>query len=718
MGVSEPTDEDEDSVDDTVSGAFKAFYQEYLRTDFELLTEHYSQRECSINLDWEELSEFSSDLADDYRNRPEKIKRAAKAAFVEYASEVAEDVEGADPDADYQSGYVRFHNLPQSEIRELRADNLNEPVTLSGVVSKCTDVTPKLTQAKFRCTRRFHEQPKHILQEGSHSLRTPPECHRDDCPSNSFQVMYDHDDTEFIDRQALILQERPEGLKGGERPQEIEVRYEGDITGGLNPGDRVSVSGVLRAEQKDENGSVIHDLYIDGENFHHEETDFEDVDYEGEEDEIVEMVNGFDEPLTAVRQSIAPSIHGYEVQKDAIALQLFGGATKDLPDGSSVRGDVHILLIGDPGTGKSQILQYVGEIAPRSVYSSGKGSSAAGLTAAAVRDDFGDGNEWTLEAGALVLADKGLAAIDELDKMRPEDRSSMHQALEQQEISVAKAGINATLKSRCSLLGAANPKYGRFDEYEPVGQQIDLEPALISRFDLIFTITDNPDEESDGKLADHILSSNQVGQVQSGLEKGEKLPDQYSEQVEEIEPVIEPDMLRKYIAYAKNEINPAMDEDTKAVIKEFYTNLRNEDEEEGDDQSPVAITPRQLEACVRLAEAHARIRLSDEVTAQDAEKAVEILMKSLEDVGYDPETGDLDVDMIATGTSTSGRNKIRSIASTIEDLLEENDYDGGVPIEDIAEEIGESEREVEETVEKLKRKGEIYNPKEGGYKPL
>jgi len=216
------------------------------------------------------------------------------------------------------------------------------------------------------------------------------------------------------------------------------------------------------------------------------------MDITGEDKEEIVRLSSSEGIYEKMVASIAPSIYGYDQEKLSMILQLFSGVTKQLPDGSRIRGDLHMLLIGDPGTGKSQMLAYIENIAPRAVYTSGKGSSSAGLTAAAVRDDFGDGQQWSLEAGALVLADRGIAAIDELDKMRPEDRSAMHEALEQQKISVSKAGINATLKSRCSLLGAANPKYGRFDQYEPISEQIDLEPALISRFDLIFTVTDTP----------------------------------------------------------------------------------------------------------------------------------------------------------------------------------------------------------------------------------
>jgi len=192
-----------------------------------------------------------------------------------------------------------------------------------------------------------------------------------------------------------------------------------------------------------------------------------------------------------VKRSIAPSIYGYDEVKEALALQLFSGVSKGLPDGTRIRGDIHILLVGDPGIAKSQLLRYISKLSPRGIYTSGKSSTSAGLTATAVKDELGDGR-WTIEAGALVLADKGIACIDEMDKMRSEDRSALHEAMEQQTISVAKAGVMATLKSRCALLAAANPKFGRFDKFEGIAQQINLSPALMSRFDLIFVLTDEP----------------------------------------------------------------------------------------------------------------------------------------------------------------------------------------------------------------------------------
>ena len=328
-----------------------------------------------------------------------------------------------------------------------------------------------------------------------------------------------------------------------------------------------------------------------------------------------------------------------------------------------------------------------------------------------MRDDFGDGQQWTLEAGALVLADQGIAAVDELDKMSSEDRSAMHEALEQQRISVSKAGINATLKSRCSLLGAANPKYGRFDQYESIGEQIDLEPALISRFDLIFTVTDKPDEEKDRNLAQHIVQTNYAGELHT--HRTNNPTSNYSEEevdtvTDEVAPTVEPGLLRKYIAYAKRNCFPTMTEAAKSRIEDFYVDLRMKGQ---DEDAPVPVTARKLEALVRLAEASARIRLSDTVEESDADRAVDIAHYCLKEIGVDPETGEFDADVVETGTSKSQRDRIKDIKSIVAEI--EAEYDEGAPVDVIierAEEVGIEEQKAEHEIEKLKTKGELYEP--------
>ncbi|MGM0590813.1 MAG: LAGLIDADG family homing endonuclease [Halobacteriota archaeon] len=1209
---------------------FIQFYRNYYRDDIGRLAQNYPNEQRSLYLDYDDLYTFDPDLAKDYRNHPEQMQEYAEEALRLY-----------DLPADVSLGqaHVRLQNLDESvDIRSIRVhdDHVGKLISVQGIVRKATDVRPKVTEAMFECQRCGTMTP---IPQSDGSFQEPHECQG--CERQGpFRVNLDQ--SEFIDSQKLRVQESPEGLRGGETPQSIDIHVEDDITGKVTAGDHVNVTGVLHIEQIKQGNekTPIFDLYMDGVSIFIEDEEFEDMDISEEDKaEIIELSNHPDiyEQMVA---SVAPSIYGYDEEKLAMILQLFSGVTKHLPDGSRIRGDLHMLLIGDPGTGKcvagdtrvtmadgselpirdlveshlddptpiddgvyeevdfcvptvdfdgtlghgqatkvwkrevpttmyrvrtsageevevtpshplfvhddghlvaktaeelstgefvakprhvptewddtlnveyrrskaynavrldlpelwtpwlarlvgyivaeghvvlrddhtgdvrvtnndrevlddvedaltrlglnytedgprenksarrvictsgefasflanlepailersaaqrvpdaimraspdvkreflkayiegegtvsskqreicvssmsrdlvdgvrslltsvgigsqvrgrrngsyrlrisgtdfvtyvgkigfvterkslsslafedipentntdvvpgigpelqrvrealalsqsdcglprstyqhyergdrnpsrasllavvetfeqrlddlrslhdaiesnwsdvkdarqtvnvsqqcladeldvqqttishyergtiaadggrvvraksvvqerideglsvaaavhalgqlarsdirwdriesieavepaydwvydleiegthnyltngvvshnSQLLSYIRNIAPRSVYTSGKGSSSAGLTAAAVRDDFGDGQQWSLEAGALVLADKGIAAVDELDKMRPEDRSAMHEGLEQQQISISKAGINATLKSRCSLLGAANPKYGRFDQYEPIGEQIDLEPALISRFDLIFTVTDQPDPEKDSDLAEHIIRTNYAGELhtqRTRVATSEFTQEEVDDASKEVSPAIDPDLLRKYIAFAKREVFPTMTEEAKTAIRDFYVDLRSKGT---DEDAPVPVTARKLEALVRLSEASARVRLSDTVEREDAERVIEIVRSCLQDIGVDPETGQFDADVVETGRSKSQRDRIKSLKQLIADI--EADYDAGAPIDEVlarADEIGMDRSKAEDEIEKLRRKGEVYEPK-------
>ncbi|RMF05333.1 AAA family ATPase, partial [Candidatus Woesearchaeota archaeon] len=333
----------------------------------------------------------------------------------------------------------------------------------------------------------------------------------------------------------------------------------------------------------------------------------------------------------------------------------------------------------------------VAKVAPKARYVSGKGASGAGLTASVVKDEFLSG--WSLEAGALVLANKGICMIDELDKMSIEDRSAMHEALEQQTVTISKANIQATLRAETTVLAAANPKLGRFDPYEPLAKQIALPPTLINRFDLIFPIRDMPDKSKDEIMADFILSlhKNPEGKM----------------------PEIPTQLLRKYVAYAKQNIHPKLTEEAVDEIKNYYLKMRGSGVEEGSIKS-IPISARQLEALVRLAEASAKMRLSQKVTREDARRAVDLVHFCLTQVGLDPETGQIDIDRISTGITTSERSKIISIREIIHQL--EDELGKTIPIEDIIREAtakGIDEEAVDEAIERLKRSGDIFEPKPG-----
>ena len=1156
---------------------FIQFYRNYYREEIGTLAQRYPNEQRSLYVDYDDLFQFDRDLAEDFRTKPDQMREYAEEALRLY-----------DLPADVSLGraHVRIENLPESiDIRGIRVhdDHIGKLVSVKGIVRKATDVRPKVTEAAFECQRCGTMT---YIPQSDGGFQEPHECQG--CERQGpFRVNFDQ--SEFVDSQKLRIQESPEGLRGGETPQSLDVDIVDDITGQVSPGDHVTCVGVLHIEQVQQGNekSAIFDLYMDGVSIAIEDEEFEDMDITDEDRREIIALSERDDIYEAMVDSIAPAIYGYEEEKLAMILQLFSGVTKHLPDGSRIRGDLHMLLIGDPGTGKclngdtnvvlndgrevpirelvernlddpkpvddgvwdgvdfeipalqedgtvgasratkvwkreapeamyrietasgrevevtpshplfvqrdgqftpviaekleagefvaapnrldvdadnaldidfrraqsynavrldpperwtpelsrligyivaegyvekrddhsgfvsitnndkevlddarstlhdlnvktttrkphdgksarelicsagefvsfldeideallknsadkrvpprisgasdpitaafiegfiegeghvsasqreitiasmseellegirslllqhgitsqlherhnrsyrlrisgaqfdryvtkigfvtdrkqaaaedhletdqntnvdvvpnvgptlrrlrealgltqyecgvprstfrhyesgnrnpsrealrqivdafenacqssvdtngdalakadggstvrdiaalrqltdgdvrwdqiesieqvepegdwvydlevegthnyvsngiishnSQMISYVENIAPRSVYTSGKGSSAAGLTAAAVRDDFGDGQQWSLEAGALVLADKGIAAVDELDKMDSSDRSAMHEGLEQQKISVSKAGINATLKARCSLLGAANPKYGRFDQYEPIGEQIDLEPALISRFDLIFTVTDSPDPEHDSRLAKHIIKTNYAGEINTQREElasSEFTPEQVAEVTQEVAPEIDAELLRKYIAHAKRSCFPTMTEEAKELIEEFYVDLRSKG---ADEDAPVPVTARKLEAMVRLAEASARLRLSDTVEREDADRATDIVESCLKDIGIDPETGQFDADVVETGTSKSQRDRIKNIKGLIADI--EAEYQEGAPVDEVldrAGEIGMDPGKAEQEIEKLRTKGEVYEPKQG-----
>ncbi|PJA19906.1 MAG: MCM family protein, partial [Candidatus Diapherotrites archaeon CG_4_10_14_0_2_um_filter_31_5] len=335
-------------------------------------------------------------------------------------------------------------------------------------------------------------------------------------------------------------------------------------------------------------------------------------------------------------------------------------------------------------------------------------------TASAVKDDFGEGG-WTLKAGALVLASGGLANIDEFDKMDKEDRSAMHEAMEQQMVSIAKAGIVTRFKTETSILAAANPKFSRFDPYEPFIKQIDLPSTLISRFDLFFMIRDVLDKVKDEEITASILKTHKAGEMmlQKG-KRGKKETDEMEELKKLITPAIDTELLKKYISFARQKISPVLSAEAIKTLTDFYLGLREMGKKEGS----YAATHRQLEGLVRLSEASARVRLSDTIEKSDAEKAVKLLKNSLQDVVTDPETGRIDMDIINIGTTHSKLTALRNVLNIVRQKSKEQDL---VPIIEVIEEaktLGLEKERVNEIISELKRKGELYEKKHGFISPV
>jgi len=688
-------------TDDT-SAQWDKFFNRYYIGDILALANEYPESR-SLYVDFVNIEKFDPDLADELLAHPDRILIAAEEALRSFDLPVKKTLAGA---------HLRITNIPQKvKIRDLRSIHISKLIAIEGLVRMATEVRPRLLVAAFECNGCGETM---LVPQSSGRFVEPYICKNEGCGRKGpFKIKLT--ESEFVDAQKLRVQESPEDMRGGEQPQTLDVNSEDDVAGIVAPGDHVIIAGVLRSYQRitREGKSTFFDIILDSVSIETKDKEFTEIEIAPEEEEEIIKLSKDPGIYKKIIASIAPSIYGYEEVKEALALQLMSGVPKNLPDGARIRGDVHVLLVGDPGIAKSQLLRYIRKLAPRGIYTSGRSSSAAGLTAAAVRDEFGDGR-WTLEAGALVLADQGIAAVDEMDKMRPEDRSAIHEAMEQQTVSIAKAGIMATLKSRCSLLGAANPKYGRFDPYEGIAQQIKMAPALLSRFDLIFVLKDEPDIGRDSAIASHILGAHHAGELHahrtnvpgSGVTHAD-----VEGAMTIIKPEIMPDLLRKYIAYAKRGVYPIMESNAMDRLIEFYLGLRRQGE---DRDSPVPVTARQLEALVRLCEASARLRLSDEATIEDAERVIRVVESCLRQVAFDAETGMFDADLITTGVSKSQRDKFKILRGIIRDIAAEH---GGMASKDdicaMAEKQGFDREHVEDMLERLKTQGELYEPAQG-----
>lgn len=669
-----------------------AFYRREATGALAQLAESYPMETTTITIDWHALARFDRRLAEDFLDQPEWMRPLAEEALAQYDYPVDVEI-----DADRVT--VRLANLPEGVTHAVGnyspTDVAGTMRSVRGQVSQITQPDSLMSKAGFECQRCGHIT---TVPQTPDSWQEPHQC--ESCERDGpFKINFT--ESELIDHQMVRLQTPPEQVtEGGTDTIDLQVR--GDVVGSVKPGERVIANAELDLRQSSSGREKrpTFEPYGDADSFQHLERDLDDVSVEEHREEFEEIANS-GEAIEEIIASIAPSIYGYDHIKEAIAYQLFGGVRKEAPDGSTRRGSPHMLMVGDPGLGKSQLIHYAAKLAPRSIYTSGQQTTKAGLTASAVQDDFGDGG-WTIKTGALVQAHRGLAGIDELDKMSDEDRSGLLEAMESQTISKSAAGENVTLPAQTTVLAGANPIDGRFNQHQNLGEQVDLHPALFSRFDLIFTMKDHRDAERDMQIADRIATTARVGQ--------QLARDEDPEDGAEVTPTIEQDVLRAYIAYARQEIVPTLTEEAEDVIKQRYAKIRNAT----DDDGPVPTTPRSIEAMIRLAETKARTRLSEEITAEDARRVCNMVELALEDVGVDPETGELDTDIIESGKSHTQRQRIQQTHAIISDLKSDHDY--GVPLEEVRElyrERGLDEDKFDRTIKNLRDRGEIYEPNSG-----
>jgi replicative DNA helicase Mcm len=654
---------------------FEEFFSEAY---YEEVAKAVQEGEKSVVVDFQEMDIFNPELGDYLRDEPGSATNAAE-----------EGILGVDIISDEELT-VRFTHMPEEDfvlLKNLRSEHIGKFIPVKGMIKRASQVKPEVVSAIFECSQCGDRYEK---EQDSSELKSPYKC---DCGSRKFEV----EEKKMTDTQNIVVEEDPESREGSEQPSTLSVRLKGDLVDPdfqkkVVPGNKAEITGVVREEPLKKK-SKKYDIYMDGNYLEPTEQEFEELELGEEEIKEIKELAQDPEIFDKIARSIAPSIYGHHQIKKAIALQMFGGVKKTREDGVKSRGDIHILLIGEPGTGKSQMLKFSGQIAPKGRYVVGKSSTGAGLTAAVVRDETT--GEFELEAGAVVLANKGLAAIDEIDKMSEEDRSSLHEAMEQQQISISKANIQATLHAQTSILAAGNPKLGRFDPYEPIPQQIEIGDTLLSRFDFIFPVKDEPDEDKDTKLSSQVL--------QNHIDP------------EETDAEIPQEMLRKYVAYAKKNVRPQLTQDAADKIQEFYVSMRTKGSDEAGESVP--ITARQLEALVRVAEASARSELKDEVTVEDAKRAIDILTYCLKQVGVDPETGEFDIDVVESGVTSSQRNR----QQTIKHILNRMAGDSSCEMEDVleeAEEEGLDRGKAEKMIKQLMRDGEVFEPEPGKVKMM
>ena len=538
---------------------------------------------------------------------------------------------------------VRPRNLIlETPLRRVGAQHVGKLIQLRGVVLRASKLRPLITKAAFICPTCGHT----TLHDQDSQFIVFPEERCDSCRTGGKWVL-NAQKSHMMDTQVLTVQESSEDLPPGQMPRSLNIELQGSLVDSVKPGERVIATGFLQAIQKSKSDpSRVLEYNMRGLDVDVQSQDLDTVEITDTDAQWIRELARNPGVINILQDSICPSVYGYEGPKKAILSTLFGGVAKESDD-MRTRGNVNTFFCGDPGTAKSQMLIFAVRAAPRGLFTVGRGSTAAGLTAAVVKDDQGFG--YTLEAGALVLADRGLLAVDELDKMREEDRTAIHPAMEQQVVNIAKAGIVAELNARASVLAAANPATGRYNPYQTVTQNIKLPITLLSRFDLIFIFKDQPDRVKDGALADHILSYHR-GDITGAPLKIEEL--------------------RKYVAYARR-YDPQMTSEAVDALKEFYVKVRTASLDEKD--AAIAITPRQLESAIRISESFARAEFSSRVEARHAELAIALLTESLNQVGIDPETGRPDIDAIMVGLPRSEQQRVRLVEALVKDMMKDNE---------------------------------------------
>ncbi|KAK4535428.1 hypothetical protein CDCA_CDCA05G1453 [Cyanidium caldarium] len=700
---------------DEVHARLLAFLREYRDTEdttvalyTRALYRLHETESYTLNVDLQHLRAHDADLYKKAVRYPSDVINLFDLAVNNLYTEM---FPGTAADERPQRLLVRVYHLGACHsLRTLEPAQLDQLASLQGMVIRSSHVIPDLVDAFYRCVHCQHTT--HVPVEHGR-IQEPPSCARCGLKS-AYQLV--HNRCGFSDKQVVRLQEAPEHVPQGETPASITlVTYE-DMVDAVKPGDRIEVTGIYRAapirlNPRMRNVRSVYRTYLDVVHIKHSDRrrltdvpDATDVDAlppaetaeapAASSSAATEYANPPESnplpELTAsmqahIRQlaaqphiyerlvaSLAPSIWGMEDVKRGVLLQLFGGTKKDFSEagGTRFRSEINVLLVGDPGVSKSQLLGYVHRIAPRGIYTSGRGSSAVGLTAYVTRDP--DTREMVLESGALVLSDRGICCIDEFDKMSEQSRTIMHEAMEQQTISIAKAGIIATLNARTAVLAAANPVESRYNPRLSVIDNIQMPPTLLSRFDLIYLVLDKPSADEDRRLARHIVSLFYDREDGHDSDANDAVVVGGSD---ESLPLMDLPTLAAYISYAREHVHPRLSAAASERLISGYLDMRRLGSAGASfgGQKTITATPRQLEALVRLSEAHAKARLSETVELADVDEALRLMRVATQQAATDPVTGTIDMDLLATGRSAASRARITELARSVWELLQARD---------------------------------------------